>query len=174
MLVKSVYAYLVVVLSVLLFSCNKEEVISNNTGNSFELELSGAETDTWIGTATWRAPVSYINQTRLWIVDLETGGVDEPALLLGVTIPDDRTYPDYPSAGTYEAGQLGNSASGRDPFVSVYAVNDPSHTWVDNPGSVTITEASDGVIAGTVTVSIQNNDRGGFTTFEGSFRAVTE
>lgn len=86
----------------------------------------------------------------------------------------DREAIAFPPTGSYSLGQLGNSASGAVGFVEFNAANAPDYTWADNPGTVVLSEAGDGIIAGTLDASIRHNTLGGNTSFEGVFRAEAE
>lgn len=140
---------------------------------SFSVALTGAETGAWTGEASFRDRQGFVNNTSRWTIDLETGDVGDEALLINL-ITSAEGAGEYPPTGTYELGQFTPGTGNQVLFGEFYAVDAPDYTWVDNPGTIDVTRAGDGVIAGAVEASIQNNATGGFTTFRGSFTAMRD
>lgn len=161
-------------LTLILPACSGDDDGADLSTGRFSVELTGAETGTWSGEATFRERQRYVNNTARWTIDLETGDIGDEALLINL-LNDADGAGDLPLVGSYDLGQFGPNSSGEDIlFGEFYAVDAPDYRWVDNPGTVTIARAEDGVIAGTIEASIQNNSTGGFTTFSGSFTAVAD
>ena len=154
-------------------ACDKDEADAVSVRPGFEAEITGAAEDSWTGTATFQAPDNFVNNSARYTIRLETGtGVNDPGIIVNVLIPNEGR-PDTPPIGEYSTGQFGPGTTlSNGGFAEFYTVNYRDFSYVDNPGTVTITRSDPEVVAGEFDVFIYGtNGTGNPGIFRGSFRA---
>lgn len=140
--------------------------------NPCELEVSlFDDVRTLSGTATFRALDTNFFGAYRQTVDCEFASPDVSFVMNILNEPYEGDVP----TGEYVTGQ--SNPSLRPPLIEAYFIDGAAAdlpTYVDNPGSITVTESSETRIAGQIDMSILDEDSGNFYDVTGSFVAEPE
>ncbi|MEM9858549.1 MAG: hypothetical protein AAF843_14405 [Bacteroidota bacterium] len=170
---KSSFPFLLTIIIIPFFfsSCGDDdnETPSGPSLGDFSLTITDGGNETSLtGEADYRGSSGFINNTTRHIMDLNPTDDDAGDILVNILL--DRSEGVW-QAGAYPLGRISPVSNIEPPVAEFYFVGSDTYKFVDNSGTVTITEITEDGVRGSFDVSIQNDVTGNFARFKGSFFA---